>query len=97
MIKFEWDENKNILNIKKHGVDFVEASSVFFDDDALLIIDDRHSENEDRFVLIGLSQKSRILIVCHCYRKYENDIETIRIISSRKATKNEVKQYEDKK
>ncbi len=92
MIKFEWDKTKNILNIKKHGIDFNEAATVFLDDEALLIEDKKHSGEEDRFVLLGFSQKANLLIVCHCYRT--ND-EVIRIISARKATKNETKQYFD--
>lgn len=92
MIKFEWDKTKNILNIKKHGIDFNEAATVFLDDEALLIEDEKHSNEEDRFVLLGFSQKANLLIVCHCYRA--ND-EVIRIISARKATKNETKQYFD--
>ncbi len=92
MIKFEWDKTKNILNIKKHGIDFNEAATVFLDDEALLIEDEKHSGEEDRFVLLGFSQKANLLIVCHCYRTNE---EVIRIISARKATKNETKQYFD--
>lgn len=92
MIKFEWDKTKNILNIKKHGIDFNEAAAVFLDDEALLIEDEKHSGEEDRFLLLGSSQKANLLIVCHCYRA--ND-EVIRIISARKATKNETKQYFD--
>ena len=92
MIKFEWDKTKNILNIKKHGIDFNEAATVFLDDEALLIEDEKHSDEEDRFVLLGFSQKANLLIVCHCYRTNE---EVIRIISARKATKNETKQYFD--
>ena len=68
MIIFDWDENKNKTNIAKHGVDFNEASTVFYDENALIIDDPDHSEDEDRFILIGLSYKTRVLIVCHCYR-----------------------------
>ncbi len=90
MIKFEWDPNKNIINIKKHRVDFNEALSVFFDENALVIDDVSHSDSEDRFVIIGQSMNLNILVVCHCYRDEE---ETIRIISSRKATKKEIRDY----
>ena len=90
MIKFEWDDNKNKINILKHNVDFKEALTVFFDDNALLIEDDAHSSSEERFILLGLSSRTNVLIVCHCYRANE---EVIRIISARKATKNETKQY----
>ena len=90
MIKFIWDENKNASNIKKHGVSFYEAMTVFEDEEGLLIYDDGHSEAEDRFVLIGASNLDNIIVVCHCYRDNE---ETIRIISARKATKKEKKEY----
>ena len=65
-IVFEWNETKNKANIQKHGVSFEEAKSVFFDEFALLIADPDHSESEDRFVLLGLSAKLRLLLVCHC-------------------------------
>ena len=87
-IKFEWDENKNQTNQKKHGISFEEAKEVFFDDDAILFDDPEHSKGEERFLIIGLIQKEKICIVSHCYRDKEN---TIRIISARKATKNEKK------
>ena len=94
MIVFKWDENKNNMNVQKHGVTFKEALTVFYDEDALLINDEAHSAKEERFVLIGLSNQGRILVVCHAY--YEEQ-EIIRIISSRKATKNETLQYLRKK
>ena len=90
MLKFEWDENKNQTNIKKHGISFEEASSVFKDSDALILNDETHSDNEDRFILIGFSYKFNLLVVCHCYRQNE---EVIRIISARKATKTEKEVY----
>ena len=90
MIRFEWDEKKNLQNVLKHGINFKEASSVFFDENGLIIDDPAHSESEERFILIGFSSLANILVVCHCFR--END-EIIRIISARKATKNEAKQY----
>lgn len=89
-LSFEWDSNKETENSKKHGVTFKEAETVFFDDYAVEFYDDEHSEWEDRFLLLGLSAKMRLLIVCHSYR--ENDA-IIRIISARKATKNESKHY----
>ena len=94
MLKFEWDELKNIKNRRKHGVDFIETLSIFYDEDALLISDPSHSEFEERFILLGMSSLARILIVCHCYKS--ND-EIVRIISVRKATKNEAKQYTERK
>lgn len=90
MLKFEWDESKNQTNIKKHGISFQEASSVFYDDEALIISDESHSNTEDRFVLIGFSYRFNLLVVCHCYRQNET---IIRIISARKATKQERKEY----
>lgn len=89
-IKFEWDENKNEINKKKHKISFEEAVTVFYDDDALLIDDPEHSEEEERFIILGLSKKANLLVVCHCYRASET---VIRIISARKATKNETRQY----
>lgn len=89
-ISFEWDSEKAEINLKKHDVSFEEAKTVFYDPNALLIADPEHSEDEDRFIILGISNNSKVLIVCHCYR--END-EVIRIISARKATTNEKKQY----
>lgn len=91
-ITFEWDENKNKSNLKNHGVSFNEAKTVFYDDKARLIYDQDHSKTEERFILLGISSSFRILVVAHTYRK--ND-EVIRIISARKATKLEIKQYEE--
>ena len=87
---FEWDENKNKINIAKHGIDFAEASSTFYDDEAILFDDPDHSEDEERFLLIGMSKTIRMLTVCHCYRA---EGEVIRIISARKATKTEKEYY----
>ena len=92
MIRFEWNTAKAESNIKKHGVSFEEAKSVFYDEFALQFYDSDNSEiGEDRFLMLGLSSESRILIVCHCERDSGN---VIRIISARKATKNERKFYE---
>lgn len=91
MIKFEWDENKNRTNQKKHGISFIEAKTVFYDDEALVIDDPEHSEEEERFIILGLSNKANLLVVCHCYRASET---VIRIISARKATKAESQYYE---
>ncbi len=90
-MRFEWDENKNSTNIKKHGVSFEEAKTVFYDEDALLIFDPDNSDKEDRFLLLGRSRVLRLLIVCHCYRDESDEI--IRIISARKANSLEQKQY----
>ena len=89
-LRFEWDERKAITNAKKHGVSFDEAKSVFVDERAKLIDDPDHSEDEERFVLLGLSSALRLLLVCHCYRSEGN---VIRIISARKATARECKSY----
>ncbi len=89
-LKFSWDARKNSSNQKKHGISFEEAESVFLDDFARLIRDPDHSESEDRFILLGFSQKPRLLVVCYCYLDSEN---TIRIISARKAEKTELKIY----
>jgi len=90
-MKFDWSPDKNKSNIRKHGVSFEEAETVFQDEMALELFDDEHSEEEDRYIIIGISSKTRELMVCHCYRNGE---ETIRIISARRATKNEIVLYE---
>jgi len=89
-LRFEWDERKAAANAKKHGVTFDEARSAFADERAKLIDDPDHSEDEERFVLLGLSSALRMLVVCHCYRSEGN---VIRIISARKATTKEAKFY----
>ena len=89
-LTFEWDEGKNRENQRKHGVAFEEARSVFFDPQAVEFYDDKHAESEDRFLLLGVSAKLRILMVCHCLREAGN---VIRIISARKATKTERYEY----
>ena len=89
-IRFSWDASKARQNVKKHRVSLEEASTVFYDENARLIPDPKHSDEEDRFIMLGFSSKVRLLIVCHCYRK--ND-QIIRIISARKANKIESKQY----
>jgi len=94
ILNFEWDENKNSINKKKHHISFEEARTVFYDEDALLIEDPEHSETEERFIILGNSLSANLLVVCHCYRQSET---VIRIISARKATKNESRQYYDYK
>ena len=91
-IRFSWDENKAQSNMRKHGISFDEALSVFDDIHARLIPDPDHSQEEERFILLGLSQASRILTVVHCYR---DEKDNIRIISARKSTKTEQKQYKE--
>ena len=90
MIRFEWDPRKGLINKDKHGVTFEEAQSVFFDEYAIQFFDDENSNDEDRFLMLGLSNETRILLVCHCERE---DGEIIRIISARRATRNEQKYY----
>ena len=89
-LNFIWDEDKNKKNIVSHEISFEEAKTVFFDPNAKVIYDPDHSDKEDRFIILGLSKLLNLLVVCHCYR--END-ETIRIITARKATKKETKNY----
>lgn len=89
-IKFEWDNRKDKSNQKKHGVSFEEAKTVFYDENAIEFYDFDHSHDEKRFLLLGLSSKLRLLLICHCFKE-ENGI--IRIISARKATTNEQKEY----
>ncbi len=89
-LTFSWDDKKNSANQRKHGISFEEAQTVFFDEYAIEFEDPDHSETEDRFLLLGLSQKLRVLVICHCFRKTESEI---RIISARRATKKEQKVY----
>lgn len=89
MIRFEWDKQKALSNLEKHGISFQEAQSVFYDDYAVQFFDTEHSEDEDHFILLGMSNVGNLLIVCHCERG-EN---AIRIISARKATRTEAKYY----
>ena len=87
---FDWDEAKAAANRRKHGVSFEEASTIFYDENALLIADPDHSEEEDRFLLLGLSLRLRTLVVCHCYRQAE---DMVRIISARRANRSEQLEY----
>ena len=89
-LRVEWDEAKNRLNRKRHGVSFEEAQTAFFDENARLTDDPDHSDDEDRFVLLGLSARLRLLVVNHSYRQPD---ETIRIISARRADPSERREY----
>lgn len=89
-LRFEWDERKAVANEQKHGVSFEEARTAFFDEQARLIDDPDHSEDEEHFILLGLSSTLRLLVVCHCYR---DEGGVIRIISARKATAREARSY----
>jgi uncharacterized DUF497 family protein len=87
---FDWDIKKNLINIEKHGVSFKMAASAFFDPKAVQVDDDYHSQEEDRFILIGVNKYDKLLTVCHCYR---NDGGVVRIISARKPNKYEEEVY----
>jgi uncharacterized DUF497 family protein len=93
-IKFEWDKKKDKSNAKKYDVTFEEAQTVFFDEHAIQFFDPEHSEDEDRFILLGTSFKSQTLVVCHCFREKETNV---RIISARKADKDEQQVYWSKR
>jgi uncharacterized DUF497 family protein len=90
MIRFEWDRAKASANLKKHGVSFEEAQTIFYDDFAVQFLDEEHSSKEDRFLMLGMSSEANLLLVCHCERAGG---EVIRIISARKATRSESKFY----
>ena len=92
---FEWDPRKAQDNREKHGVAFDEAATVFADLKALSIFDPDHSESEDRWITMGISEKGRLLMVIHTFREEREDSITIRIVSSRKATKQETKTYRE--
>ena len=89
-LEFEWDDKKDKANAKKHGVSFDEARTVFYDEYAIQFFDPEHSESEDRFLLLGTSFKLKTLVVCHCFRQKET---VVRIISARKADKDEGQVY----
>ena len=94
-MKFEWDRNKEKINIRKHGISFEQASYVFSDRFALNKFDDEHSDEEDRWVILGKSLNETLLLIVHTFR--DNDgIEFVRIISARKATKIETKAYQQR-
>lgn len=94
MLSFEWDKEKEKKNLIKHKIDFNEASTAFLDEDGLMIFDPDHSREEERYLLLGISNKGNILIISHCYRNSE---EVIRIISARKANKREIETYVSRK
>ena len=87
---FDWDENKAKTNEQKHGISFLEAMTVFGDTNAVLLDDDLHSDEEERFILLGISKRAKLLMVCHCYR---DEYNAIRIISARKANSQEEQTY----
>ena len=91
-LRFSWDPKKDALNQRKHGISFAEAQTVFYDESAKLIDEPDHSSDEDRFIILGHSHRLHILVVCHCYRE---DDDVIRIISARKADKDEQAFYQE--
>jgi len=93
-LEFEWDKRKDTANVKKHGVSFEEARTVFYDESAIQFYDPDHSDQEDHFVLLGLSLKPQVLVVCHCFRESET---VVRIISARKADKGEEQAYRERR
>lgn len=92
-LSFEWDSVKAATNAAKHGITFLEAQTVFYDDDALVILDPDHSQDEDRFIIMGQSEQSQVLVVVHCFRQAGS---SIRIISARRAGTKEQKPYWEK-
>lgn len=89
-LRFEWDKKKEKANVKKHGVSFEDARSVFYDEYAIQFYDPDHSDEEDRFILLGLSSKPQVLVVCHCFRESET---VVRVISARNADTDEERYY----
>ena len=89
-IVFEWDDKKDKTNKRKHGVSFEEARTAFYDENAIQYFDPDHSDEEDRFILLGISYQLKVLVVCHCFRESDS---VIRIISARKADKEEEYEY----
>ena len=90
MIDFEWDGAKALANLRKHGVSFEEARTVFYDDFAIQFFDNESPPGEDRFLMLGMGGEARLLLVCHCERSGGSNI---RIISARKATRKEAQHY----
>ena len=89
-IIFEWDDKKDKTNKRNHGVSFEEARTAFYDENAIQYFDPDHSDEEHRFILLGISYQLKILVVCHCFRESDS---VIRIISARKADKEEEYEY----
>ncbi len=92
---FEWDATKACSNIKKHGIAFDEAATIFMDSRMLSLFDSEHNQDEERWITLGISSLGRLLVVCHTFRKedFESESAAIRIYSARKASKHEQKQY----
>ena len=94
--QFEWDQRKARQNAKKHGVTFERAATVFVDPEALSVFDHEHSQDEDRWITLGLDRTGILLVVCHTYGEETEESARIRIISARRAIRNEAKQYRRK-
>ena len=94
--QFEWDTVKARQNVKKHRVTFERAATVFLDANALSLFDDQHGEDEERWITLGLDRTGALLVVCHTYREETETSARVRLISARKATKNETKKYQRK-
>ena len=89
-LQFQWDQKKERANVRRHNISFEEARTIFLDESAIQFYDPDHSDEEDRFILLGLSLKPQVLVVCHCFRESE---AVVRIISARKADKDEEREY----
>lgn len=94
--QFEWDSDKARQNARKHRISFERAATVFLDHDALSLFDEEHNRDEDRWVTLGLDRTGTLLVVCHTYQEETETSARIRIISTRRATRSEAKQYERK-
>ena len=95
--KFDWDPAKAKQNLQKHGVSFERAAQVFLDPFAISIFDEKHSDNEDRWVTIGSESNEVLLILVHTFRNVDTNTSIVRIISARKATKEEAHQYHERR
>jgi uncharacterized DUF497 family protein len=95
LFRYEWDPNKARINEQKHGTTFGRAATVFLDPGALTIFDSEHSENEERWITLGLDASGALLVVCHTFDAAQDDEFRVRIISARKATAVEARQYRE--
>jgi len=94
---FEWDPQKAATNVRKHGVSFEHAATVFRDPEALSLFDHKHSADEDRWITLGLDNRGQLLVVCHTWRETETGAASCRIISARPASRKEATQYRNRK
>ncbi|HEY7320342.1 MAG TPA: BrnT family toxin [Candidatus Binatia bacterium] len=94
--QFEWDPAKARQNARKHRVTFERGATVFLDPNALSLFDEQHSEEEDRWITLGLDQNGALLVISHTYHEEAENSARVRLISARKATNNEKKQYKRK-